>query len=143
MAPKKEKLSQYQEHKAMIMALRSELQMVTKLKDEGKISATSHDLWKEKLQMQIFDLGLKMERLQLSDSSLNEFQDKQAKVYLLEGRKDYISKLVKEGVLTEESAHHLYVEVDSELDSITGNDHLGPEQQPVRAELPPSSNEAP
>ncbi len=38
MAPKGEKLTKYQEHKALLMAYRAELQAVSKLKDEGKIS---------------------------------------------------------------------------------------------------------
>jgi monovalent cation:H+ antiporter, CPA1 family len=134
MAPTKEKLSKYQEYKALIMAYRAELQSVAKLKDETKISAAAHDAWKDQLQGQILDLSAKMESLQLTDSSLDELQDRQAKIYLLESRKDYLSKLVKEGVLTEESAHHLYVAVDSELDSIDGSAHTAiekPQQTPT------------
>ena len=134
MAPTKEKLSKYQEYKALIMADRAELQSVAKLKDETKISAAAHDAWKDQLQGQILDLSAKMESLQLTDSSLDELQDRQAKIYLLESRKDYLSKLVKEGVLTEESAHHLYVAVDSELDSIDGSAHTAiekPQQTPT------------
>lgn len=65
-----------------------------------------------------------MESLQLSDSSIDELQDRQAKIHLLETRKDYLAKLVKEGVLNEESARHLYVTVDAELDSLIGTQHL-------------------
>jgi hypothetical protein len=87
------------------------------------MSIAAHDVWKEQLQDQILDLSQKMESLQLSDSSIDELQDRQAKVILLEGRKDYLAKLVKEGVLTEESAHHLYVAVDSDLDVIASGEH--------------------
>lgn len=123
MAPKHEKLNKYQQYKALLMAYRAELQAVSKLKDESKISSTAHDAWKEQLQEQILDLGRKMESLQLSDSSIDELQDRQAKVFLLESRKDYLAKLVKEGVLTEESADQLYVAVDCELDSIATSEH--------------------
>lgn len=123
MSAKNEKLNKYQQYKALLMAYRAELQAVTTLKDSSKISLAAHDTWKEQLQEQILDLGRKIESLQLSDSSIDELQDRQAKVFLLESRKDYLSKLVKEGVLTEESAHQLYVAVDCELDSVATSEH--------------------
>ncbi len=118
MAPKNEKLSKYQKYKAMLMAYRAELLSVTKLLDENKISLSAHDSWKEHLQENILSLSKDIESLQLSDSSIDQLQDQQAKIFLLESRKDYISKLVKDGVLAADSAHHLYVDVDSELDLI-------------------------
>jgi CPA1 family monovalent cation:H+ antiporter len=142
MSPKREKLDRYQEHKAMLMACRVELQAVSKLKDDGKMSIAAHDVWKEQLQDQILDLSRKMESLQLSDSSIDELQDRQAKVALLEGRKDYLAKLVKEGVLTEESAHHLYVAVDSDLDVIAGSEHnAGLEKKAKEDRVEPASND--
>lgn len=123
MAPKEEKLHQYQQHKALLMAYRAELQAVSKLKEDNKISEAAHDAWKEQLQQNIIDLSHKMEGLQLSDSSIDEMQDRQAKIHLLETRKDYIGKLVKEGVLNQESAHQLSVAIDSELDVIAGSGH--------------------
>jgi monovalent cation:H+ antiporter, CPA1 family len=126
MAAKDEKLNKYQEYKALQMAYRAELQAITKLKDDSKISPSAHDAWKEQLQEQLLDVSKNMESLQLSDSSIDELQDRQAKVLLLESRKDYLAQLVKEGVLSEESAHHLYVAVDSELDLIDENLHTVP-----------------
>jgi len=118
MAPKHEKLAKYQTCKALIMAYRAELQTITGLMDQSKISPKAHDLWKQKLQTQIFDLGRQMENLQLSDSSIDELQDRQAQIHLLESRKDYLAKLVKEGILNEDSVSELYVAVDTELDVI-------------------------
>lgn len=118
MAPKKEKLSKYQEYKALLMAYRAEVQTVAQLKADGKISVAAFESWKEHLQDQIRELERKMENLQLSDSTLDEMQDQQCRLFLLEGRKDYLSKLVKEGMLAEESAHHLCVAIDSELDTL-------------------------
>lgn len=124
MLPKQEKLNKYQEYKALMMAYRAELQTVGKLKEDSKISVAAHDSWKDELQGHISELGRNMESLQLSDSSIDELQDRQAKIHLLETRKDYLAKLVKEGVLNEESARHLYVTVDAELDSLIGTQHL-------------------
>ncbi len=123
MSPKNEKLSKYQEYKALLMAYRAELQAVSKLKDESKISTSAHDVWKERLQEQILDLVRRTEDLQLSDSSIDELQDRQARIHLLESRKDYLARLVKDGALSEGSAHHLYIDVDSELDLLAGNEH--------------------
>jgi CPA1 family monovalent cation:H+ antiporter len=122
MAPKHEKLDRYQEYKSLLLAYRAELQAVSQLSAEGKMSDTAKETWKAHLQEQILDLGRKMESLQLSDSSLNELQDQQAKIYLLEGRKDFLANLVKNGVLKEEAAHHLYIAVDAELDQISSGD---------------------
>jgi len=121
MAPKQEKLDQYREYKALLLACRAELQAVSKLREECKISDNAHDSWKENLQEQILDLGRKMESLQLPDSSIDELQDRQSRILLLEGRKDYLSKLAKERVLSEESALKLFIAVDSELDLIASD----------------------
>lgn len=118
MAPKHEKLTKYQEYNALMMAYRAELQSISVLKDQSKISKDAFETWRTQLQDQIIDLGRKMESLQLSDSSIDELQDRQAKIHLLERRKDYLAMLVKDGVLPEESAHQLYLEVDAELDEI-------------------------
>jgi CPA1 family monovalent cation:H+ antiporter len=141
MAPKQEKLTKYQEYKALLLAYRAELQAVSKFKDESKISTAAHDAWKEQLQEQILDLGRKMESLQLSDSSIDELHDRQSKIYLLESRKDYLAKLSREGVLNEESAHQLYIAIDSELDAIAGTGHgaaVAPQEPEHKLEKPSS-----
>ena len=122
MAPKDAKLSQYQEYKSLLLAYRAELQGVSLLSEEGKMSEAAKEKWKSHLEEQILDLGQKMEELHLSDSSLNKLQDRQAKIHLLEARKDYLANLVKKGVLEENSAHHLFVAVDAELDQINSGE---------------------
>lgn len=119
MAPKREKLDLYLEYKSLLSAYRAELQGIALLDKEGRMSESAQNEWKTHLQEQILELGRKMESLQLTDSSLNEMQDKQAKVHLLESRKDFLAGLVKKGALREDTAHHLYVNIDSELDQIT------------------------
>jgi CPA1 family monovalent cation:H+ antiporter len=124
MAPRDEKLTRYQQYKALLSAYRAELQGLSKLKAENKISDAAHDAWKAQLQERIIDLGRNIENLQLSDSSIDEMQDRQAKIQLLESRKDYLGMMVKEGVLTQEAAHHLFIAIDSELDSISASGHV-------------------
>lgn len=118
MSPKEEQIEEYQKCKALVISYRTELQSIAKLKDDGRISGTTHDAWKEELQENIISLGRKMDSLQLSDSYLDEMQERQCKVHLLEARKDHLAKLVKEGLLKDESAHELYLEIDHELEQI-------------------------
>lgn len=119
MAPKKEKLSQYQEYNGLLQAYRAELQTLAELNNAGKVSAKSYESWKSEIQEGILDMGRRIEGLQLADSSIDQLQDRQSKMYLLDKRKDFLARLVKEGSLNEESARQLYVEIDSELDSIS------------------------
>jgi CPA1 family monovalent cation:H+ antiporter len=119
MIPKQETLSKYQECRSLLMAYKSELHAVDKLLEVGKISKPAHDAWHHQLERRVADLTAEMEDLQLSDTSITYLQDQQAKIQLLENRKDFLSALVKEGILTEHSAHHLALEIDSELDAVT------------------------
>lgn len=119
MAPIQEKLTKYQEFKALLGAHRAELQILSKLRDENKISQRAYDDWKKQLQNEILRLSGQIENLQLSDSSIDDLQDRLAMIHLLESRKDYLGQLVKEGMLTEESAHQLYVLVDTQLDLVS------------------------
>jgi hypothetical protein len=123
MAPKQEKLGKYREYKALLLAYRAELQALNKMKLESRISEAAYENWRDHLQHEIATLGRNMEDLQLSDSSIDEMQDRDAKVQLLQNRKDYLNHLVKEGILTQDSAHHLALTIDSELESIIGNLH--------------------
>lgn len=118
MAPKEEKLNKYQEYKALMLVYRHELKELATLKEEGKISEPAYEKWKNNLQDKILDASQNVDRLQLSDVSIDDLRDRQSKIHLLEGRKDYIVRLGKEGALTDESARHLKLMVDSELDSV-------------------------
>lgn len=132
MAPTHEKMTKYREYKGLLSAYRAELQNLSALKEEGKISDAASDAWKEELQQGIADLGRNIEDLQLSDASIDELQDRQAKIQLLESRKDYLNQLVKEGLLSQESAHHLALAIDAKLDLLLGNIHSNtqpPEKQ--------------
>lgn len=123
MAPKTEKLDRYREFKGLVLAYRAELQTLNKMKLEGKISEGAYENWRDHLQQEIANLSRSMEDLQLSDSSIDDMQDRDAKVQLLQNRKDYLSKLVKDGIITQESAHHLALAIDTELDSVIGTIH--------------------
>ena len=139
MQPKQEKWHSYQECKALLMAYRNELQQLAKLNEEGKLSEQAFENWKEKLQNQIIETGHKMESLQLSDDTIDQLQDREAKILLLEQRKDYLNQLVKEGIMTQESAHHLCLSVDSELDQLGRHEHApaqSDEQQKAQTERP-------
>lgn len=118
MSPKQEKFDQYQEYNSLLLAYKAETQAVLKLKQEGKISTPAFESWSTMLQKNVCELETKIGNLHLSDSSIGELQDRQAKAFLLENRKDFFSKLVKEGVLNDDAAHRFYVDVDSELDEL-------------------------
>ncbi|CAN5512559.1 Na+/H+ antiporter [soil metagenome] len=118
MAPKEEKLTKYQEYKAKIMAMKNELKELSNLKESGKISEGAFDNWKAALDSEIIQSTAKSEALQLSDASLNEMHDRQAKIHLLERRKEFYDRLKHEGVLTEESAHNLRISIDAELENV-------------------------
>lgn len=126
MAPKQEKLTKYQQFHAVIMALKTELKELNHLKDTGKISDTAYHQWKTSLESEIHQSTIESESLHLSDDSLDELRDRQAKIHLLEQRKEFYIRLVHEGALTEESAHHLKLNIDAELDKVAISHHGEP-----------------
>lgn len=119
MAPKRESLNRYQECQGLLLAYRAELQALDKFRDEGRVSEAAHGKWKQDLEQNLAHLSSELETLQVSDSSLNEMQDNQIRMKLLEQRKDCLTELVKQGTLNEDSAHHLQVDIDAELDSLS------------------------
>lgn len=122
MAPTKEKLGKYQENRAIIIAYENELSVIDKLYEEKRISEASFTKWKEQIRHSIEHSRQTIEALQVSDASIEEYQDQQARVYLLQVRRDNLAKLAKDGILTEDAAHHLYLEIDSEIESINEGD---------------------
>src|SRR6185437_13543268 len=64
MAPKHEKLAKYREYKSLLSAYRAELQNLSALKEEGKISEAASEAWKEELHQGIADAGRNIEDLQ-------------------------------------------------------------------------------
>lgn len=118
MAPEREKWKVYLQYKGNIMALRQELQNVSRLRDEGRLSEKSCETWTSKLQAEILSLGQEMDKLALSDEAIDSLQDRQAIVHLLECRRVYLRELVQEGILTPQSAAHLSTLVDSEIEEI-------------------------
>ncbi|MBI2812511.1 MAG: sodium:proton antiporter, partial [Candidatus Melainabacteria bacterium] len=125
MAPKDEKLKKYQEYKAIIMALKNELKELELLKESGKISDGAYATWKSELDANISHSNSNCEKLQLSDDSLDDLRDRQAKIHLLENRKEFYVRLAHEGALTEESVHHLKLNTDVELDQVITAPHDG------------------
>lgn len=121
MAPKTEALGRYQECTGLLMAYRNELHSLDKFKEEGRLSEAAHNKWRRQLEDSIAQLSSELASLQVSNISLSELQDSQVRMQLLEHRKDYLSTLVKQGVLNEDSAHHLTVDIDTELDSLSAN----------------------
>jgi hypothetical protein len=107
------------------------------LRAEGKVSEGTHDFNKRRLEKKIADANAKIDKLHVSDSSLIELQDRQSRIFLLESRKAFVAKLVKEGNLKEESAYHLYVDIDAELDSIIN------ESDPVTVPMPEEHESGP
>ena len=136
MAPKQEKLTKYQEYKAVVMALKSELKELDHLKEAGKISDTAYQTWKSELVSEIQDASTKSETLHLSDDSLDELRDRQTKIHLLELRKEFYTRLAHDGALTDESANHLKISIDAELDKVMLPQHADVTEKKVIAEEP-------
>lgn len=116
MEPKHKELKRYQECTGLISAYKAELATLYNLKEEGKISVKGFESWKAQLEKQMNSLHNEVEGLSLSDQSLNELQDRQARMKLLKRRKDHLLNLIRDGSLTQESVHHLSIEIDAELD---------------------------
>lgn len=127
MAPAGEKLNQYQEYKSLLLAYKAEIQTALRLREDGKISEECYLAWNSHLLSMVKEQERSIDQLKLSDSSIGELQDRQAKVYLLESRKDFIAQLVREGQLTNDSARGLQVAIDLQLDEIENKQDNAPE----------------
>lgn len=124
MAPKRAKLAQYQENNSLLLAYRKEMLVASQLKDERKISERAFRSWTTKLDEKIVQVIRKMEDLQITEAAIQHLQDCQAKRFLLEQRRNHIQNMVSEGLLDEESAQHLYVSIESEIEQTCNIDTM-------------------
>lgn len=109
----------YQEWRSLLLAYRAELQALNDMKESGRISDHIHQIIENDLNKRISKIQQDIGNLELSNASIDELQLRIARMQLLELRKDYLTALGKQGLLSEESLHELKVAIDSELDTIT------------------------
>jgi len=126
------KATKYQEYKGLLSAYSQELADLTQLREESRISSSGYQVWNEHIRNKIDATDQNIKSLKLSDSSIDEMQDRQAKIHLLEGRRAYLDKLVRTGTLPQESAHHLFVALDCELDAISSGSQTEDTQEKIQ-----------
>ena len=113
-------------HSKLVMETES-LAELALLRNEGKVSAENSDLLENEIKTRINKLEAKINDLHLADSSLRELQIREARLRLLEKRKDTLMRLAKQGVLDEDSVEAIRLDLDEKIDTLLGTpDELAP-----------------
>ncbi len=118
MIPKEEKLQEYQNWKAVLLAHRAELQKLEQLRSAGEISTHLYDLVSSDLASRAKEAEEKLEDLELTNVSIDQLRVRQVRVQLLEFRRDFLVQLAKQGALNEEGLQSLRAAIDSELEGV-------------------------
>jgi len=115
MAPGKESIARYQECKSQLIACKEELTNLENLRSDKKISFDAYDDWKKSVEDRIAVLEDESKGLK---SSLDNVRDRQAKIHLLQARKQFFADLNRKGLLSQDSLHKLNLQVNEELDNL-------------------------
>ncbi|MBX9690711.1 MAG: cation:proton antiporter, partial [Candidatus Obscuribacterales bacterium] len=119
MAPSSNKLHKYQESRALLLAYKSELRLLNEMQESGRVSANVFESIRADLQKRLGATQHDIDDLELSDTSIEQISMKATRVQLLESRKDFLAHLCKQGVLTEDSLHHLKISIDAEQHTLS------------------------
>ncbi|MGH9549946.1 MAG: cation:proton antiporter, partial [Terriglobales bacterium] len=118
MMPKDTQLRLHQKWKALVLVHKAELQKLGQMLASGDISASMHDVLSLELQHQITEAQKNLDELTITDHSLDDLHLRQARIQLIEFRKEFLSQLAKHGKLNHEELHSLRLADDTELDSL-------------------------
>jgi hypothetical protein len=122
-------------HSKLVMETES-LAELAQLRNEGKVSAENSDLLENEIKTRINKLENKINDLHLADSSLKELQIREARLRLLEKRKDTLMRLAKQGVLDDDSVEAIRLDLDEKIDTLLGtSDELAPSTGEKSAEF--------
>lgn len=115
---KQRNLERYEEQKSLLLAYKAEQKLLLEQKDSGKISPKVAETIASDLAARLQVVQADLDSLELSDLSLDRLHLKEARLQLLEFRKDYLGQLAKRGLLSEESLNDMKVDIDREAESI-------------------------
>ncbi len=122
LTPNKERIQRHQDDKVLLMTYQSELQILSSLAEQAKVSSHTYNTWKSELEQRISALRRNSAALNLSDTGREELADRQAKVSLLRARKDQLAMLSEDGLIGSESAQDLNTDTDAELEALTADE---------------------
>jgi CPA1 family monovalent cation:H+ antiporter len=124
MMSKDESLKEYQKWQSLLLAYKAEGQKLESMLGSGEITQDVFDALSAQLKKSCDEAAYELTQISITDSSIDKMRMRQAKLQMIEFRKDQLSRLAKQGKLAEETLHHLKVELDSEMESLETSDDL-------------------
>lgn len=118
MQKRDERLLSYHALTGELMAEKEALAALEDLYARGSLSRKNFESLNLEVVARIDRIQDEREELQLADSSIEVLQRDQARVRLLEARKDVLIRLEKQGAISDEHMHKLKMEIDQELERL-------------------------
>lgn len=112
------RLTHYSKLRSKLILESESLAELAQMRAEGKLSSENADELEADIKRRIQKIETQIDDLHLADSSLKELQIKEAKLRLLEKKKDSLIRLGKQGSLDEESVEALRLDLDEKIDML-------------------------
>jgi CPA1 family monovalent cation:H+ antiporter len=116
------KLAEYMRLRGKLILENESIKELQRLRDDGKLSGESFDELHKETVDRVENIELKIKNLQLADSSLKDLLMKEARLRLLERKKDSLVSMGKQGILDQHNFESLMLEIDEKIDALNGAD---------------------
>lgn len=118
MISQQDQLDQYKLNKALLQTYTAESSRLKHMQETGQVTLHTYESLAHNLDQRIKTAQSELDKLSLSDQSLDQLQQAQVSIQLLEFRKDYLSELGKQGLLNDETLHKLRSDIDLEIEAL-------------------------
>ncbi len=108
----------YEQLRATSMSEDRALEALESLRGSKSISTPVYSRLRSDLEKRRHALQNRIDELQLADASLEALQVTQARMHLLEARKDCLQRLARDEVVRREIVNKLMIDLDSQLDEL-------------------------
>ncbi|NJL70478.1 MAG: hypothetical protein HC888_02115 [Candidatus Competibacteraceae bacterium] len=105
----------YQQLKALLMVNTLAIATLKSKQKSRTISDITFKNLEDQLELRQLELEKALQKLHLTDDSIQKLEQALASRELLELQKDKLADLVKTGTLSSESAHEIFIQLDQEL----------------------------
>lgn len=127
------KLKEYESLKSGLIAEAEALRSLKDLFRSAHISKATFEELEREIKAHQLALKNRIESLHMEHASVQKIEMDKTKLHLTEIRKDTINELIREGIVGEEVAHALKVEIDARLHQLREQEEEpAPEHQPER-----------
>lgn len=110
-----ERLKEYERLKTSLIAESEALNSLNAMIGSSHISRTTYEEIKKELSEELHTLQDRLENLHVEDASVKRLEFERTRLHLLEVKKDCVTRLVREGIISEDAANALRTDIDSKV----------------------------